>query len=223
MCERAPHISIGSKICDTCRKKLSKELQDVTEPILSEPDLPSLSSSQATESDPLFSSASEAASSLNMYLAEIGETPYSQRKARSKSYSRQKVKKITEALQHTVIIGAPIDDGTEMIQQLKEKFQETRKGNEQVQVLTVLPKSWSVKKIQQEFGVSEYLARQSKKLVEERGILSLPGPLRGPSLPSETVDTVCMFYESDDISRVMPGKKDFVSVKKDGKRQHVQK
>ena len=83
MCERAPHISIGSKICDTCRKKLSKELQDVTEPILSEPDLPSLPSSQATESDPLFSSASEAASSLNMYLAEIGETPYSQSKTQT--------------------------------------------------------------------------------------------------------------------------------------------
>ena len=60
-----------------------------------------------------------------MYLAEIGGTLYSQSKARSKNYSRQKVKKITEALQHTVITGAPIDDGTEMIQQLKEKFQET--------------------------------------------------------------------------------------------------
>ena len=69
----------------------------------------------------------------------------------------------------------------------------------------------------------EYLVWQSKKLVEERGILSLPAPLRGPSLPSETVDTLCMFYESDDISCVTPGKKDFVSVKKDGKRQHVQK
>ena len=115
-CERAPHISIGSKIYDTCRKKLSKELQDVTESILSESDPPSPPSSQATESDPLFSSASEAASSLNMYLAEIGETPYSQSKARSKNYSRQKMKKITETLQHTVITGAPIDDKTEMIQ-----------------------------------------------------------------------------------------------------------
>ena len=76
-----------------------------------------------------------------MYLAEIGETPYSQSKARSKSYSRQKVKKITEALQHTVITGGPIDKGTEMIQQLKEKFQATKKRSEQVQVLTVLPKS----------------------------------------------------------------------------------
>ena len=167
MCERAPHISIDSKICDTCKKKLSKESQDVTEPILSEPDPPSPHSSQATESDPLFSDASEAASSLNMYLAEIGETPYFQSKARSKSYSRQKVK-TTEALQRTVITGAPIDEGTEMIQQLKEKFQATKKRSEQVQVLTVLPKSWTVKKIQLGFGILEYLARQSKKLVEER-------------------------------------------------------
>ena len=80
-----------------------------------------------------------------------------------------------------------------------------------------------MKKMQQEFGVSEYLARQSKKLVEERGILSLPGPLHGPSLPSDTVDTVYAFYESYDISCEMPGKKDFTSEKKEGKRQHVQK
>ena len=223
MCERAPRITIGMKICDTCRKNLSKESPDVTESVTSELDPPTPPSSQATESDPLFSHGSEAVSSLNVCLAEIGETPFSQSRARSKTYSRQKVKKITEALQRTVITGAPVDDGTEMIQQLKEKFRETKRRSEQVQVLTVLPKSWSVKKVQQEFGVSEYLARQSKKLVEERGILSLPGPSRRPSLPTETVVVVCSFYESDDISRVMPGKKDFVSVKKEGKRQHIQK
>ena len=83
--------------------------------------LPSLSllssppSSQATESDRLFSHGSEAVSSLNVCLAEISETPFSQSRARSKNYCRQKVKKITEALQRTVITGAPIDDGTEMI------------------------------------------------------------------------------------------------------------
>ena len=64
---------------------------------LMHPALPALLGSQATESDPLFSSALEAASSLNMYLAEIGKTPYSQSKTHSKNYSRQ-VKKIIEAL-----------------------------------------------------------------------------------------------------------------------------
>ena len=34
---------------------------------------------------------------------------------------------------------------------------------------------------------------------------------------------VCSFYESDDISCAIPRKKDFVSVKKEGKRQHIQK
>ena len=125
-------------------------------------------------------------------------------------------------MQRMVIPGEPIDDGTEMVQQLKEKFQSTTKRNEQLQVLTVLPKSWSIKRIQQEFGVSTYMARKSRKLVEEKGILSLPDPVRGPSLLQETVEIVCAFYESDDVSRVMPGK-DFVSVKKEGRRQHIQK
>jgi len=51
---------------------------------------------------------------------------------------------------------------------------------------------------------------------------SLPGPSRRPVLPSETVITVCRFYESDNISHIMPGKKDFVSVKKERKREHIQ-
>ena len=71
--------------------------------------------------------------------------------------------------------------------------------------------------------MSNYLARKSKELVKEKGVLSIPVPKCGPTLLAETVDIVHVFYESDDISRVMPGKKDFVSVKKEGKRLHVQK
>ena len=59
MCETAPHITIGMKICDTCRKKLSKES---TKSVTSEVDPPTPPSSQATESDPLFSHGSEAVS-----------------------------------------------------------------------------------------------------------------------------------------------------------------
>ncbi len=81
---------------------------------------------------------------------------------------------------------------------------------EQLQILTVLPKSWSVKQIEDEFSVSNYMARKSKMLVKEHGVLSLPNPKRGPELSSETVHAVSAFYEDDDISRVMPGKKDFV-------------
>ena len=215
MCERAPQITTGSKICDTCKKKLSKD-----QPVLI-PELDS-SSSEADEAE-VFVQTPEAVSSLNMCLVDIGETPYSQSKARARNYSRQKVKKITEAMKRTVISEEITDDGGEIIQQLKEKFQSTTQRSEKLQILTILPKSWSLKKIQQEFGVSNYMTRKSKELVKEKGVLSLPGPKPGPSLPQETVDNVCAFYESDEISRIMPGKKDVVSVKKDGKRLYVQK
>jgi len=62
-----------------------------------------------------------------------------------------------------------------------------------------LPKSWSLK-IQQEFGVTNYMALKSKELVKEKGILSFPSQKSGPSLPPETVDKVHVFYESDEIS-----------------------
>jgi len=68
-----------------------------------------------------------------------------------------------------------------MIEQLKEKLRKTKRR------MSKFTKSWSVKKVQLEFGVPGYLARQLRKLVEERGILSLPDPSRRPVLPSETV------------------------------------
>ena len=87
-------------------------------------------------------------------------------------------------------------------------------------ILTVLPQSWSVKKIEKEFDVSNYMARKS---IKGKGILSTPNPKPGSSLPQETTDLVTQFYESDDISRIMPGKKDFVSVRKEGRRVNVRK
>ena len=46
-------------------------------------DPPTLPSSQTTESDPLFFHSSEAVSLLNLCLADIGETPFSQSRAYS--------------------------------------------------------------------------------------------------------------------------------------------
>ena len=68
------------------------------EPLCPEPDPPSphspTSSTSSETNEPLYFQTSEAVSSLNKCLAEIGETPYSQSRARAKSYPRQIVKKI---------------------------------------------------------------------------------------------------------------------------------
>ena len=48
------------------------------------------------------------------------------------------------------------DGESEIIKQLKDKFQASTTNSEKVKVLTVLPKCWSVRKVQSEFGASNY-------------------------------------------------------------------
>ena len=68
----------------------------------------------------------------------------------------QKVEKITKAMKCTLIGEETINDGSKMLQQLKEKFQLTVQRGELLQTLTVLLKSWPLTKIQQQFGVLNY-------------------------------------------------------------------
>lgn len=53
----------------------------------------------------------------------------------------------------------------------------------------------------------------AKVLVREEGSMRTPNPKPGQSLPQTTVDLVVKFYESDENSRMMPGKKDCISVR----------
>ena len=220
MCEKAPHITIGLKSCDTCRKKLSDLNTPLSTPLLDDPDY---QSPEETDFSDVEYKPAEAQKTVDEFLVSIGETPYSKSKARGKAYPKEKLKAITEAMQRTVLKDEVMDDGREMIQQLKKKFKVTADKRVQLQILTVLPQSWTIRKTQEEFGVSSYMARKAKELVKEKGVLSLPGHKVGHPLAAETVELVSVFYQSDDISRVMPGKKDFVSVKQEGKRVHIQK
>ena len=113
-------------------------------------------------------------------------------------------------------------DFNEMIGQLKEKFEKSS-TTEQVKILTVLPKSWSQRKIAEEFGTTRHKALVAKKLVAEKGVLSDPNPKQGKETEREVVDRVEQFYRSEEVSRMMPGKKDVVSLKVNGERKHIQK
>ena len=93
-----------------------------------------------------------------------------------------------------VLLSEKHNDESEMLQQLKEKFHSTSQNSEKVQILTVLPKSWSIQKIQTEFGVSNFMARKVKQLVKEKGVLSSPDPCPG-HVSQETFDNVVSFYE----------------------------
>lgn len=68
---------------------------------------------------------------------------------------------------------------SEIIQQFEEKFANTTKRSEQITILSILPKSWTCQKIEEEFGVTNYIARAVKVLVKEKGVFSTPNPKPG--------------------------------------------
>ena len=155
-------VPLGSKICDSCRKKLSKlpDFDDNSDP-------PADSDASVGEQ---YVDANEAICSVNKCLLEIGETPMPVHPASSRGID-QKMDRLTGAMK-SLILETPTDrcrdDESEMISQLKEEFQRTKERSKQLQILTVLPQSWTRKKIQEEFGVSDYMARKCKQLVKEK-------------------------------------------------------
>lgn len=193
---------MGFKICDACRKKLGKQTT------VRESDTES--DEQTKSRAEVYVDTSEAISSINQCLTEIGVPRFVKSKVQRRHYRHEKVRKVTEAMKRVVLTDVEDDectDNDEIIVQLKAKFMSTKSRREQLQILTILPQSWALKRIQSEFQTSNYMARKSKQLVKEKGILSTPDPKPGPSLPCSTVDCVRSFYESDDISRVMPGRR----------------
>ena len=69
----------------------------------------------------------------------------------------------------------------------------------------------------------ERQTRKAKKLTADNGILT-PNLKKGKTLDSEIENLVKKFYLDDENSHMIPGMKDFISVKKDdGRREHVKK
>lgn len=112
----------------------------------------------------------------------------------------------------------------EMLDGLKQKFSSLKHSDPlRVRILTVAPSSWGVRKIAQEFGASRFLAKKSKELKSNHGVLADTTTRDGKVLPQTTVNKIIEFYNSDINSRKMPGMKDAISLIIDGERTKVQK
>ena len=96
---------------------------------------------------------------------------------------------------------------------MKEKLV-TASNTEKLQILTLVPDSWSQKYCSEYFGVSEYLIRSARELKQRKGILAQPSQKKGKAMAQETIDLVHAFYEDDEYSRQLPRKKDYVSIQK---------
>ena len=232
MCTMYPEYGLtpDSRICDNCRKQLAKKTTSAPLPSVENDPISSSSSTSITspeitelhvQDDEI--ERLESLKTVSKCLEKLGETPMTMRKIRSKKYAKNKLSKITEKMDKIFIDECKSGDDQEIVLQLKEKFHAVSDRSVKTQILTILPKSWSIQKVQTEFGATNFMVRKAKQLVKEKGVLSSPDPRPGHCLSKSTVDRVVAFYESDNSSRMMPGKKDFVSVKSEHGREHVQK
>ena len=64
------------------------------------------------------------------------------------------------------------------------------------------------------------MIRAARKLTKEKGILELPAAKKGKTLSEDGTQSVLAFYEVDEYTRLMPGKRNCVSL---GKKEYRQK
>ena len=126
---------------------------------------------------------------LNEVLGIIGETPLDRRRLKQQSYGKRKFEQLQAGVQETFQIDKSRDDSEEMISQLKDKFKSATRG-EKIQILTIMPRSWSVRKLESEFKVSNWMARTAKRLQTEVGVMASPNAKPGRKLSDDIVKTI---------------------------------
>ena len=114
------------------------------------------------------------------------------------------------------------NDFKEMISSLKSKSDISTK-QEKIKLLTLIPSSWTIKETTKKFEVSERLVKRARELKRSKGILAEPNQKRGKPLDAEVAQKVINFYQSDEFSRMCPGKKEYISVWVDGIKIQQQK
>ena len=93
-----------------------------------------------------------------------------QRLQRSKHYAKGKVKRVGTAIKQKletmeIEVGSTSSSDetaeSEIVQPLKDAFHASTKKSSKIQILTILPKSWTRKTIVEKFGATDYMVRLS--------------------------------------------------------------
>ena len=66
--------------------------------------------------------------------------------------------------------------------------------------------------------MSNQTIQKARLLRAEKGILAFPEETKHQKINQEVINTISNFYCDDEVSRQLPGKKDYVSI---GKNNHV--
>lgn len=113
----------------------------------------------------------------------LNASPVSAKKSKKRSYLIQKADRTAQNLKRTWGVANECnsdfvptsDDALDMILRLKATFHENDISNaEKIQILTLMPSTWSTRKTSQVMNTSEYMARLAKNLAKTDSVLSMP-------------------------------------------------
>lgn len=188
-------------------------------------------SKEDTDSDSQFDPANidvkQLRKATNKLLTLLGIGEIDRSKMRGQVYQIDKMKKLTNRLASALFPYAqPANDAEQMIHQLKEKFHDTNSRSMKTKILSVLPKDWTVAKTRKVFGetVSKRLIKQTKKLVNENGILcDATKKMASHFIHQSIIDKAQEFWRSEKVSRSCPGIREYVQFKSDGSKERIQR
>ena len=83
----------------------------------------------------------------------------------------------------------------------------TYSNTENLQILNLVPDSWSRKYCTEYFGVSEYLIRSARELKQRKGILAQSFQKKGNAMTQETTDLVHASLRMMDTAESFMGKR----------------
>lgn len=108
-------------------------------------------------------------------------------------------------------------------EEIKIVLSKEESARKKIQLLTTVPINWDAAKIHRMLGATRYMTKTALKIRQTLGYGAAPNLKKGHSLSSSVINIVKKFYESDENSRLMPGKKDCISIVINEKRESVQK
>ena len=149
----------GKKLCTLYRKNLSSPQQ-----FLDSPSGDDATDTSKEPSDDNFGAQEDLVTSrISSLLVSLDQSPIDHMKKR---YAEGKMKMIDQTIRKKLKLDPckKEEEYLELLEQLKKKFNDSTKKSEKLQVLTVLPQSWTLQRIKEESGATKHMARKAKDL-----------------------------------------------------------
>lgn len=100
-----------------------------------------------------------------------------------------------------------------LMSSIRERIALSESYEERISLLTLAPSHWSRQMMCERFGVTDYMARQARKLRDERGVLAKRDAKTGRQTSQDVVASVHEMYEDIEYSKMCPGVRDFVPIR----------